>query len=134
MKKTYQGSCHCGAVRYEADLDLAAGTIKCNCSFCGKNRNWLIAVKGNDFRLLAGESDLTQYQFNARRIEHMFCKHCGIRSFSRAAGGAPAERFHAVVVSCLDNVDVTELVNAPVMYVNGREDDFKSAPPETRHL
>lgn len=133
MKKTYQGSCHCGAVRFEADLDLAEGTFKCNCSICFKSRAWLAAVPGASFRLLAGEERLQDYQFGPKRIHHLFCTGCGVRPFSRGQD-AKGNASYAVRVNCLDGVDARELVDAPVKYFNMLHDDFKFPPAETRHL
>jgi hypothetical protein len=133
MKQTYSGGCHCGAVRYEADIDLSQGTLKCNCSICSKARAWLVAVDGEDFRLLSGSDALSDYQFGARRIHHLFCRNCGVKSFGRGSG-ADSKEFVAVVVSCLEDVPDAELAALPVMYVDGRNDNFESPPAETRYL
>jgi len=133
MKKTHRGSCHCGAVRFEADLDLAEGTFKCNCSICFKSRAWLAGVPGASFRLLAGEDKLRDYQFGPKRLHHLFCTSCGVRPFSRGAD-PKGDPMYAVRVNCLDGVDEAEFVGAPVKYFNMLHDDFKTAPAETRHL
>lgn len=134
MKKTYTGSCHCGAVKFEADIDLAAGTGKCNCSICSKTRNWSANIKPEDFRLLQGEKDLGDYQFATKSGHHRFCKHCGVRAFGdgyvEQIGGA----FVSIQVMCLDNVDPAELIQAPIKYANGRDNLWWEQPQEIRHL
>lgn len=134
MKKTYTGSCHCGAVRYEADLDLSAGTFKCNCSICTKMRNWLAVVQPDAFRLLCDESTIGEYQFGKETIHHLFCKRCGVSPFGRGMDPKLGGRFYAIKVNCLDDATADELANAPVQYLDGRHDNFRSAPAETRHL
>jgi hypothetical protein len=133
MKKTYQGSCHCGAVRFSAGFDLGQGTFKCNCSICYKARAWMVSVPAGDFRLLSGEQSLRDYQFGKKRIHHLFCSACGVRPFSRGSDGKGND-FYAVKVNCLDNAEPQELVGAQVKYFNMLHDDFQSAPAETRHL
>jgi len=65
MKKTFNGSCHCGAVRFECEVDLAQGTSKCNCSICTKARFWKVIVKADAFRLEQGVEALSDYQFGS---------------------------------------------------------------------
>ena len=141
MKKTYQGSCHCGAVRFECDLDLAAGTRRCNCSFCAKTRFWKAFAMAGQFRQKQGEDALADYQGEPSQwpqghVHHYFCRRCGVRPFSKGyLEMAPFNgEFHAVNIACLDDATDEELAGAPVQYEDGRHDRWDDAPAVTRHL
>ena len=134
MKKTYRGSCHCGRVRYEADLDLEAGTGRCNCSFCSKVRAWGAVLKPEDFRLLSDPSETTDYQFGGKSGHHRFCKTCGMHAYGdgyvEQIGGA----YVSVQISCLDGVACEDLASLPVRYFDGLNNNWMNPPKVTSHL
>lgn len=103
--QTYHGSCHCGAVEYEIDTDLAR-VARCNCSICRKKNALMHRVPPDRFRLLKGEDNLTLYQWNTGTAKHYFCKTCGIYPFHQPRV-APDE--FTVNVACLDGVDLSAL-------------------------
>lgn len=133
MQKTYQGSCHCGAVRFEAELDLTQSTYRCNCSICRRTRFWAAVAREGGFRLLAGESELTRYLFNTRKNQHYFCRHCGVRAFGIGTE-TPIGKMYGVNLGCLEGVSEEELSRVPITYVDGRDDRWQSAPTFFAHL
>ena len=80
--KTYPGSCHCGAVRFEIDTDFPELTM-CDCSICRRKNALMVKVHESKLELLAGAESLTEYQFHTRTARHFFCKVCGIYPFHR---------------------------------------------------
>jgi hypothetical protein len=134
--KTYSGSCHCGAVRFEADIDLSKGTTRCNCSICTKARAWFTIVKAEHFRMIAGADALADYQWTPPgkprpNLHYRFCTTCGVRPFAQGEQEALGGVFYAVAVASLDDVAPDELA-AAIKYVDGRKDRYDQTPADTR--
>jgi hypothetical protein len=75
------GGCHCGAVAFEVDAPAQLEVVECNCSICGPTAYRHLIVPRERFRLLRGEDALSTYQFGTRMARHLFCRHCGVKSF-----------------------------------------------------
>ena len=135
MLRTYTGSCQCGAVRFEADIDISAGTGKCNCTICTKMRLWSVDAKPEAFRLVAGAAELADYRGANSVAHHTFCRICGVRPFEWIdMPNMSGSKYYNINVACLDGVDIDELMAAPVTYYDGLNDDWDNTPAETRHL
>lgn len=77
---TYEGGCHCGAVRFRVAVEHYAA-LDCNCSMCRKKGILHHVVPRERFTLLAGTDHLTTYRFNTGIARHTFCRVCGIHPF-----------------------------------------------------
>jgi len=76
------GGCHCGAVRFEAELPKPpVPALDCNCSVCSMTGFLHVMVAHSDFDLLTGRDALASYRFGTGAAEHLFCKICGVKSF-----------------------------------------------------
>ena len=122
--RTHHGSCHCGNVKYSANLDLEQGTVKCNCSICAKQRGWETLTKPSDFTLVEGEANLTKYTFNSNKYPHYFCKRCGTQMY--LTGDIPGlGETVSVQVQTLDDVTPKELEQLKVKYIDNLNDTVR---------
>jgi len=81
-KITVEGGCHCGLVRFEADVPEGPVEIHdCDCSICSMTGYLHLIVSEADFRLIEGRRDTSTYRFGSGAARHIFCSQCGIKSF-----------------------------------------------------
>jgi len=99
--RTYDGSCHCGRVRFRVTAALDQ-IVRCNCSICEKKGFLHLIVPPAQFELLSGADDLTVYTFNTGTAKHQFCRHCGIHPFY--VPSSDPDKID-VNVRCLEGVD-----------------------------
>lgn len=95
-----EGGCHCREVRFEAEIPgPPVPALECNCSVCRMTGFVHIIVPHGNFRLLAGGDGLASYRFGTGTAEHLFCRHCGVKSFYQPRSHPDAWSINA---NCLD--------------------------------
>jgi hypothetical protein len=122
--KTYEGSCHCGAVRFRLRSDEIISGCRCNCSICIRKGIVMSSqyIPPDAFELEGSES-LASYQFGDAAMAHYFCKTCGICPFSAVASLPAGYEGHAKVgdrrvnLGCIDGLDPLAL---EISLIDGR--------------
>ena len=114
MLEQREGGCHCGRVRFRAQVDLEL-LSQCNCSVCTKKGILHLPVAPEDFELLRSKNALTVYTFGTSVAQHTFCSHCGMHAFY-----LPRSQPDRITVNarCLDGVDGPSL--KPIRFFDGR--------------
>jgi hypothetical protein len=105
MKQTYQGSCHCGRVRFEVNADLDHVRVG-DCSICRRRGALNHRVEPDDFRPITPLEDLQLYTFHTDTARDYFCPTCGILPFRRLRT-APDK--WTINVRCLEEVDLDSI-------------------------
>ena len=87
------GSCHCGAIRYEAEIDPASAGI-CHCTDCqvlsGTAFRVSIRAAPSTFRIVAGTPRVyTKTADSGNLREQAFCEHCGSPIYATSPGPEP---------------------------------------------
>jgi hypothetical protein len=121
----HPGSCHCGAVRFEARVDLSASPSRCNCSICQKLGSLTASIEPGAFRLIVGAPELGSYAWGGRTETRYFCKHCGVHVFARGHLPELGGDHVSLNVNALDDVDPSTLA---VVHWDGRHDNWRAGP------
>jgi hypothetical protein len=122
--RKHAGGCHCGAVRFEVEVDARAGSM-CNCSICTKVGAVIAIVKPAAFVLVSGGESLSKYEWGGKTGSRFFCKHCGIHCFLRGHLPQLGGDYVSVNFNSLDDVDPRDI---ELVHWDGRHNNWGAGP------
>ena len=128
MNEKHQGSCHCGAVRFEVELEAGQPASRCNCSACTKIAQTGRIVKPAAFKLLAGKESLGVYEWGDKISKRNFCKVCGVHCFGLGHLEQLGGDYVSVNMNCVDGFDPGL---AQVVYFDGRHNNWQAGTRTT---
>ena len=92
-------------------------------------------IKPEDLKILSGNESLTAYQFSKHSPNyHNFCQHCGVRVFTKGYVEQIGGHFASISIPAIDNMTDQERSDLPIMYMNGKDNDWFNKPAVTKHL
>ncbi len=107
------GACHCGTVRFRANLTNGFRTARrCNCSYCRMRGAVAVSAPVGGIAILAGEDALTTYRFNTGTAQHFFCSRCGIYTHHQRRSN-PNE--YGVNIACLEGISPFDFPEVTVL-------------------
>jgi hypothetical protein len=124
----HEGSCHCGAVKFEFDRDPVKSASRCNCTICMRVGQLGLMAKPGTFALKQGEESLSSYGWGAKISRRYFCKHCGIHCFARGHLEEVGGDYVSVNLNCVDELELKDL---HVVYWDGRHENWEKGPRDT---
>jgi len=125
MLKKHHGSCHCGAVQFEADLDTETHAGRCNCSVCTKIGAPSQITKPAAFRLLEGAASLTPYIWGGKISTRYFCKRCGVHCYGAGYLEEVGGDYVSINLNTLDDIDPGFLT---FQHWDGRHNNWEAGP------
>lgn len=115
MTKTIVATCHCGAVKIQAELKNGLGDAgRCTCSFCARRQAAAVTAFANSVEVLQGQDNLSLYSWGTHTAQHYFCKTCGIYTHHQRRAD-PTEC--GINLGCIEGVKTWE--HEPIKWTDG---------------
>jgi hypothetical protein len=113
----YDGSCHCGRVRFSFHSPEIVLGCRCDCSLCIRRGAVLSSryIPAADFTPHDDPDDLGVYLWNEKVLSNYFCKACGI--FTYIGDGEKAKDGYRVNLGCVKGIDPLSL---EIKIINGK--------------